>query len=96
MLIALKFLVLVPLHYVNASETGLIFLPAFGVGAAITAPLLLFYSVASSKSKQWPQFHVKKTLLMGVLSGLVSTALLQFDVHSQLNRPSIYLFYFIF
>ena len=63
--------VLVPLHYIDQAYAGFVYLPTLGIGAVIAAPLLLLLQVLTSKTREFPKFHVKETLLMGTLSGFI-------------------------
>lgn len=69
---------LVPLHYVDSSESGFVFLPAFGVGSVIASPILFllkyFLTTSSSSSispRRLPAFHIRETLFVGCASGVI-------------------------
>ena len=59
--------VLVPLHYVPSSQSGLVFLPSFGMGAMLMAPLVCF--VNFTYNKEVPDFRFMETFPVGLLSG---------------------------
>jgi len=61
--------ILAPLHYVPPSQQGLVFLPSFGIGAMLTAPLA--YCLHAFFSSEKPNFHVKEASGTGLLSGLL-------------------------
>lgn len=61
--------ILVPLHYVSASQQGLVFLPAFGVGAIITSSIL--YLMQRFTAGSLPELHLREALLSGVFSGVL-------------------------
>lgn len=63
--------VLAPLHYVPASQSGLIFLPSFGIGCLVSGPIVcavVFYT----RGKGWPPCHLDKPLaaICGLTSGM--------------------------
>eukprot|EP00392_Amoebophrya_sp_AT5.2_P019409 g20229.t1 len=62
--------VLAPSHYTSAQESGLAFIPSFGLGAMIASPILtvLWFSFMEKKSPDW-QFA--GALPVGILSGFL-------------------------
>jgi glucose uptake protein GlcU len=64
---------LVPLHYVPASQRGLVFLPAMGTGSLMSAPfvLLLNYYLSKPELRHWPEFYLKEVGIYGVVSGMI-------------------------
>lgn len=72
---------LVPLHYINADNQGLTFLPSIGTAALFCPPILLlirnFYYITcgdeNSKKREslWPDFHFRQLSMYGIASGMV-------------------------
>eukprot|EP00551_Chaetoceros_affinis_P010538 CAMPEP_0203668180 /NCGR_PEP_ID=MMETSP0090-20130426/4873_1 /ASSEMBLY_ACC=CAM_ASM_001088 /TAXON_ID=426623 /ORGANISM="Chaetoceros affinis, Strain CCMP159" /LENGTH=332 /DNA_ID=CAMNT_0050532549 /DNA_START=82 /DNA_END=1077 /DNA_ORIENTATION=+ len=62
--------ILAPMHY--ADDQGLMFLPSFGIGAILTAPLVLLVHFLCTK--EVPAFHWKEALLPGISSGVIYNA----------------------
>jgi glucose uptake protein GlcU len=64
---------LVPLHYVDDSQQGLVFLPALGTGAVFAAPFILIFNYFYTKPdvRKRPEFHWKEVSLYGILSGMI-------------------------
>jgi glucose uptake protein GlcU len=65
--------ILVPLHYVPNAEKGLVFLPSFGAGTIVAAPIaLMLYSMWSEEGM--PGLFFWETLPYGLLSGCIFNA----------------------
>lgn len=60
--------VLVPLHYTNSAEEGLVYIPSFGIGCIMACPFPVFIFLYNNEWKL-PEFHVKQALGFGILSG---------------------------
>lgn len=58
-----------PMSFVSNPNKGLAYLPSFALGAVLASPLvcLLWYSILAQR----PVFHCRRTLLPGLLSGLI-------------------------
>lgn len=64
--------VLAPLHYVPSSQQGFVFLPSFGMGAMVASPIMLL--LHRIWHGELPDFQLKKTFWVGVLSGMLCCA----------------------
>lgn len=65
--------ILVPMNYVPKSQSGLVFVPSFGIGAMLGSPLicLIGFGYSSMKGKPLPYLRLQQTLIPGIISGLV-------------------------
>merc|ERR1711871_472494 len=79
--------ILVPMHYVPASQQGLVFIPSFGIGIIIAAPIVtvIYFAAAGQlhvlQEQEWAQ--VKVCLPWGMLSGVI------WNIGNILSIPSI-------
>jgi len=62
--------ILVPMHYVPDSASGLAFVPSFGVGALVASPAVVA-AVLLLRREPLPPLHLAATLPAGIFSGLV-------------------------
>jgi hypothetical protein len=65
--------ILVPMNYVPKSQSGLVFVPSFGIGAMLASPLVCMvgFGYQSMKGKPLPHLHLVDTLVPGIISGLL-------------------------
>jgi len=63
--------IFVPLNYVPKSQTGLVFLPSFGMGALVAAPMA--FEIHCRLLDERPPMHFWESISMGLLSGLLFT-----------------------
>lgn len=61
--------ILVPMHYVPDSRTGLVFVVSFGIGTMVASPIVCV--VCFLQRGHVPPLHLKDTLLAGLFSGLM-------------------------
>eukprot|EP01040_Poterioochromonas_malhamensis_P001074 gene1074-1139_t len=62
---------LVPLHYVEISQGGLEYIPSFGTGVMITAPVVLFFNYYFIEKQPLPTITFDIGFAAGVLSGII-------------------------
>ena len=62
--------ILVPLYFVSDEDGGLVFVPSFGVGSFLAAVLILIGRYF--KNNNFPPFHYREGLLMGIICGLLT------------------------
>lgn len=61
--------ILVPMHYVPDSSSGLAFVVSFGIGTMVSSPLVCL--VCFGVKQKIPPLHLADTLWAGLLSGLI-------------------------
>jgi glucose uptake protein GlcU len=72
----------VPLQYMPTSQLGLVFLPVFSVGCLFTSVLVLLVYYSVVLKFKWPAFHMRESMFMGLLSGVLVTLCVIFTTAS--------------